>query len=91
MTGTKSTRAAGGHLLKHETPAISATTEQKIRGLADQVADWVLVVCGYELAALHALAQAELSTAALVQAGAARAPVLGTYTLAYSAIPADVS
>jgi hypothetical protein len=35
---------AGAHLLQHQTPDIAQTTEQKIRGSADQVADWVLVV-----------------------------------------------
>ena len=42
------------HLLQHQAPAIAETTEQKIRGGADQGADWVLVVCGYEAAVLDA-------------------------------------
>ena len=41
----------GAHLLRHETPAIAQTTEQKIRG-GDQTADWVLVAIGYDAAAL---------------------------------------
>ena len=80
---------AGGHLLRHETPAIAQTTEQKIRG-GDQAADWVLVVCGYEATALDALAAEELSAAALVTLGAAPDAVHGRFALSLSATPADM-
>lgn len=81
---------AGAHLLQHETPQIPQTTEQKIRGAADQVADWVLVVCAYDTQALDALAANELSAAALEGLGAAAIPVQGIYELACSATPGDV-
>jgi hypothetical protein len=67
---------AGAHLLRHETPAMAQTTEQKIRG-GDQAADWVLVVCGYDAAALVAL-------------GARPGPVCGWFALSLSATPDDM-
>ena len=80
----------GAHLLQHEAPPIAQTTEQKIRG-GDAVADWVLVVVGYEAAALETLAQTELSEASLVARGAAPGTFSGRYALSYSAIPADMA
>ena len=56
----------GAHLLQHQAPAIELTTEQKIRG-GDAVADAIVVLTGYELAALRALVDAELRGSALVQ------------------------
>lgn len=79
---------AGMHVLKHESPQIAQTTEQKIRG-GDQVADWVLVVYGYELAVLEALAQDALSEAVLRQMGAVSAEFSALYGLSYSAVPTD--
>lgn len=81
----------GAHLLRHQTPPIALTTEQKIRGASDQAADWVFVVCGYDRAALEQLAESELSAAALVRQGAAAGQVSGLYAIAYSAIPGDVA
>jgi len=80
----------GAHLLQHETPAMPATTEQKIRGNADRWADWVLVVCGYDLDALQAVSDNDLSSGALVQHGAAQGGIHGLYGLAVSATPPDV-
>ncbi|MFD0669424.1 hypothetical protein ACT80S_17015 [Ramlibacter sp. MAHUQ-53] len=80
----------GGHLLRHETPAIAQTTEQKIRG-GDGTADWVFIATGYDLEALRALAAGELSDAALQAQGAAPGAARGLYTLSYSATPADVA
>lgn len=42
----------GMHLLVTDTPRASATTEQKIRG-GDAVADWILLLTGYEREALE--------------------------------------
>lgn len=78
----------GLHLLQHESPSIALTTEQKIRG-GDRVADWVLVVCGYEMAALQVLTQDSLSEAALQHMGAASTEFSGLYGLSYSAVPTD--
>jgi hypothetical protein len=80
----------GLHLLAHQAPALAATTEQKIRGNADRAADWIVVACGYDLAALRSLDSAELGDAALQAAGAAPGAVRALFALAYSAIPADM-
>ncbi len=80
----------GAHLLKHETPAIAQTAEQKMRGAADRNADWVFVACGYERAALEALAAGELSAAALERLGATGEQISGLYSLSFSALPRDV-
>jgi len=80
---------AGAHLLRHSAPPIAATTEQKIRG-GDSVADWVVVVTGYDAAALAALAGAELGEAALLDMGAAPGAIHGFYRLAHSATPTDM-
>ncbi|CAN7508595.1 hypothetical protein LJR039_003443 [Pseudorhodoferax sp. LjRoot39] len=82
---------AGLHLLRHETPAIAQTTEQKLRGAGDRYADWVLLACGYEAAALAGLADAALSDASLAAMGAAPGVERGMYALAYCALPADVA
>src|SRR6185436_7952291 len=82
---------AGLHLLRHETPSIAATEEQKIRGNADRTADWVLVACGYEADALHSLSERELSTESLVEMGAAPDVERGLYALSCSATPFDIA
>jgi hypothetical protein len=46
---------AGAHLLHTQTPASAQTTEQKIRG-GDAVADWIVLVSGYDAKRLEALA-----------------------------------
>ena len=81
---------AGMHLLQHQAPAIAETTEQRIRGGADQGADWVLVVCGYEAAVLDALAQGPLNEDALVALGARPGVVGGRYALSLSGTPGDM-
>jgi len=75
---------AGAHLLRTDTPAIAPTTEQKIRGNADRSADWVFVVCGYALDALHQVGAEALAPAALEALGAAPGAVAGWYGLALS-------
>lgn len=81
----------GAHRLRHETPDIAATAEQKIRGMADGVPDWVFVVTAYDETALKALADGDLAPAALTGHGAGPEPCSGRYVLAYSATPQDVS
>ena len=80
----------GGHLLRHEPPAIQTTTEQKIRG-GDRYADWVFVAVGYDGEVLRALAAAELGPESLAAAGAQQGAQAGLYTLSFSATPADVA
>ena len=80
----------GCHLLRHQAPAIAQTTEQKIRG-GDRVADWVLVITGYEANAVQAAVQGELGESALAAMGAAPGPCFGFYQLSASATPADMT
>jgi hypothetical protein len=80
----------GLHVLHHEAPQIAVTTEQTIRGNADRAADWIILACGYDLAALRRLEGAELSDAGLLALGAAASSERNFYGLAYSATPTDV-
>lgn len=84
--------STAGHLLQTRTPAMAATTEQKIRGGADQAADWIFLACGYDLAALKALAADELGDAALQAAGSSTdvRPTRGFYALAHTNTAQDV-
>jgi hypothetical protein len=76
--------------LRHETPPIAPTEEQKIRGYADRTADWVLLACGYEADALRALSEHELSGESLAEMGAAQETERALYSLSCSATPADI-
>jgi hypothetical protein len=78
----------GAHLLRHETPAIAQTTEQKIRATPDQVADYVLLVTAYDAAALRILEAGLLADEALPALGADA--VRGIYSLSHSAVATDV-
>lgn len=75
---------AGAHLLQTDTPAVATTTEQQLRGLADQAADWIFIVNGYDEQALRRLAQGVLSAPALESAGAQQGAVAGAYALRLS-------
>lgn len=44
----------GAHLLMTDTPPLSATTEQQIRGGQDRAADWIYIVNGYAINAVAA-------------------------------------
>ena len=80
---------AGLHLLRHDTPPIAPTTEQKIRGNADRNADWVLIATGYELEALRGLSDSQLTEELLIRMGAAPHTERGLYALSCSATPGD--
>ncbi len=82
---------AGFHLLRHQTPAIARTEEQRIRGNTDRAADWIVVACGYESAALEALAARELGGDSLAAMGAAAGAEKGLYALSCTAVAADVA
>jgi hypothetical protein len=78
------------HLLHTQTPAAATTTEQAIRGGADGVADWIVLVNGYDPTVLQDLAAAGLSDAALVAAGAEPGAIAGLYRLSTALTPADL-
>ena len=80
----------GLHVLRHQAPAMAATTEQKIRGNADRAADWIIVVSGYDLDALQRFGDEKLSNARLETFGAVAETKCQSFSLAYTAIPSDV-
>jgi hypothetical protein len=77
----------GAHLLRHETPRVALTTEQKIRVAPDKPGDWVLIFCGY---ARERLEDAAARFPADLSLGMVRDGDWRTYTLSYSAIRSDV-
>lgn len=82
---------AGAHLLRTDTPAIAPTTEQAIRGNADRSADWVFIVCAYELEVLKALGDEALGPAALQALGAAPGAVASWYGLSLSVARGEIA
>jgi hypothetical protein len=53
----------GGHLLRTETPSAPQTEEQKIRGGRDAVADWIVLIFGYDHQTVAGLDLSSLVTA----------------------------
>jgi hypothetical protein len=78
------------HVLRTQTPQAATTTEQRIRGGADGVADWIVLVAGYDVDALQGLAEAELGASALGAAGALPAQVSTVYRLSFAMTPQDL-
>lgn len=78
------------HLLQTQTPAAATTAEQKIRGGADAVADWIVLAAGYDAAVLQGLATAELGDGELVAAGALPESTAALYRLSYTVTPGDL-
>jgi hypothetical protein len=74
----------GGHLLVTETPQLAQTKEQAIRGGEDAVADWIMIVSGYNAQALGDLAATKLASLGL---GAAQHDI---YQLSYTATPRNL-
>lgn len=81
---------AGAHLLRTEPPAIAPTTEQRIRGMADRAADWIVLVAGYEAQAVAGLARAALDGGTLQRHGAAAGALVRTHVLRLAMEPADL-
>lgn len=81
----------GAHLLLTDTPKTSSpTTEQQIRG-ADGVADWIVLLSGYEAEMVERAAADQLSASALGALGARHNPTIGKYRLAFAMTPQDVA
>ena len=80
---------SGMHLLRHEKPSIAVTEEQRMRGLRDEAADWIVLLSAYDSAELRAVAAAELSGGALEQIGAAAGLRAEVHTLRASAQPGE--
>ena len=73
----------GAHLLQTRTPDAELTEEQKIRG-GDAVADWIVLVSGYDPGELAKVGNNELGAAALTGAGALPPESCAIFDLAYS-------
>jgi len=55
------------------------TNEQKLRGANDGEVDWVLLVEGYDAAAVNGVLQKELNADELARHGAATGAITGVY------------
>lgn len=81
----------GAHLLETRTPDAPPTTEQKIRGGADAAADWIVLVSGYDAAAVRQVATDALAPAALAAGGAQTGAITGLYGLRYTLTAVDLA
>jgi hypothetical protein len=79
----------GAHLLQTETPAAAMTKEQRIRG-GDAVADWIVLVSGYDAQALHDLTRNECEPDVLLSAGAGGELKTTLGRLSYTMTPSDL-
>jgi hypothetical protein len=80
----------GAHLLESQPMAgVAQTAEQKIRG-KDAQADWVLLICGYDVEAVKAVVSDQLGPEKLEAHGAAPGAVEGLYRSAYSLTSKDL-
>lgn len=81
----------GAHLLKGDAGASrTETAEKKLRDRPDEVADWVVLVEGYDEAALAAVRNGDLSAARLTEHGAAPGATFAPYRYLHSLSGADL-
>jgi hypothetical protein len=81
----------GAHLLEGDQAASRAGTEEKrLRGAADAVADWIVLVGGYDADAVQAAGDETLAGDRLVAQGAAAAPALSLYQLLHAVTEPDL-
>jgi hypothetical protein len=79
----------GAHLLQTRTPDAKLTEEQKIRG-HDAVADWIVLVSGYDAHQVSKAGTSELNATSLAGAGAMPSPSRAMYSLAYCLTANDI-
>ena len=80
----------GGHLLITDTPRTSSpTTEQQIRG-ADGVADWIVLLSGYDADAVQDAISNRGAAPTRRSRGGQGEPMTGRYTLAFTMTAQDV-
>jgi hypothetical protein len=77
------------HLLQTQTPKAAVTTEQKIRG-GDGVADWIVLVSGYDKQALLDVSANEFGESALGEAGAMPGRMPALYRLSHAVTTGDL-
>ncbi len=81
----------GAHLLMTDTPKTSSpTTEQQIRG-SDAVADWAVLLSGYDPETVQETVSNALSISELRNMGARSETMMGRYTLAFTMTSQDVA
>jgi len=80
-----------GLLERDEATARPETKERELRRRPDDSVDWVILVEGYETAALALVADEVLSLAKLEERGAASGAVSAFYRLAHVLTPADLA
>lgn len=81
---------AAAHLLVSQPQVMPPQTEeQRMRG-GDAMADWVLLVHGYDAEAVAKLSSDELGAAALVEHGAAPGAIVGVYRLDFALTKGDL-
>ena len=79
----------GAHLLLTDTPTTSSlTAEQRMRG-SDAVADWIVLLSGYDPDVIRRIVADRLSSSALRRAGAREDPTIGHYRLAFTMTAQD--
>lgn len=83
------TGITSARLLRTETPDAIPTKEQEIRG-GDAVADWVVLVSGYDASILDAIARTEFSKEQLESAGAKTVGRGAIYRLVHAMTPQDI-
>jgi len=81
----------GAHLLLTDTPRTSSpTAEQLIRG-SDSVADWIVLLSGYDADAVESVVAGGLSAPALRRAGAHETVTIDRFRLAFTMTPQDAA
>ena len=82
----------GAHLLEGDQAASRTGTEEKrLRGDADAVADWIVLVGGYDADDLHRVGDGTLSEEHLLAHGAAAGPTFGLYRLLHAITEPDLA
>jgi hypothetical protein len=76
--------------LRTDAPKAALTTEQRIRG-GDAAADWIVLLSGYDLAALGGVCDGALSSGSLAANGADEVRTDPPYRLLHAMTPQDVA
>jgi hypothetical protein len=82
----------GAHLLEGDQRASQTGTEEKrLRGVADAIADWIVLVGGYDAAALQTARGDAFARERLAVHGAAGAPKVGLYRFLHAITEPDLA
>jgi hypothetical protein len=83
---------SGAHLLRgDEAASRTETEEKKLRDKPDEIADWVVLVEGYDRADIGTVAEGELSPANLAARGGADGAVVALYAYLHSVGDTDLA